>query len=163
MDILIIYDSKTGTTKKCVDMILKGINGQADVVNIGENKLSNDLNKYKKVIIGSYVNIGRISSKINKFCRDNIKTLLEKQVYIFLCTGISSNYKKYLKENFDEKLLSNAIFSESLGGEYNTSDLKGFKKFMIELIIKNNRKNGIDDPKIIEENVTRIINVINNF
>lgn len=164
MDTLIIYDTKTGTTKKCVDLIISELNGNADSVSI-ENIEKIDIKKYKKIVIGSYINASFASKRIKSFCNKYVDYLLTKQIYLFFSSYSteSKDVETYLSANFDKRLIDNAMFKDSLGGEFNMEKLKGFKKFFINMLIKGIEKDGKQMPKIKEENIEKLVNIINNF
>ena len=72
MKYLIVYTSKTGTTKKCAE-ILKVKLENSTLINLEEN--TPDLEKYSTIIIGTPIRMGKIDSKIKQFIKDLLKLM----------------------------------------------------------------------------------------
>ncbi|AEH50543.1 flavodoxin domain-containing protein [Pseudothermotoga thermarum] len=137
MKILIVYDTYAGTTEKCAQILSQKIKGEEiQLVKIRKND-EVDLENYNVVLISSYVYAGKVSGKISKFCKKNLENLLDKKVGIFLCMlDDSKNLEKYLRSNFDDKLLRRAIVKGCFGSELNYERMNPIVRFIIKQIVK---------------------------
>jgi menaquinone-dependent protoporphyrinogen IX oxidase len=128
--VLIVYQSKYGSTKQYAEWIHQEIKG--DLVNI-ENGDKPDLAKYDIIIIGGYVRTGNIA--IAPFIKDHWGAMKEKEVILFTASGtppqhprIQNIYKKDLPEEIRDK-----IKYFPLHGRISRKDLTAFDKFLIPL------------------------------
>ena len=153
MEYLIVYTSKTGTTKKCAE-ILKEKLENSTLINLEEK--NPNLEKYSTIIIGTPIRMGKIDSKIKKFIKNNEKILLTKKVGYFVCCYFENEYDNYFKANFKEELLKHSIIYSSFGGLIDLNKLKGFSKIIANMVVKTNKKN----TKINEENINKFLEKI---
>ncbi len=138
MNTLIIYASKTGTTKKCAKQINRQIKDSKMVNILNQNE---DINIYDLIVIGTPIRMGMIDKKIKKFLISNIEILKTKKVAYFICCGFNENYKSYYEQNIPKDLLDSAIIYDTFGGEMDIQKQKGFDKFITKMVSKNIDKN----------------------
>lgn len=148
MKILIIYASKTGTTEKCANLLKEKL-GDADISNI--KSLNNDINNYDLIVIGTPIRTGLIDKNIKKFLINNIDILKSKKTAYFICCGFKENYLKYFEQNFPKELLNRALIYDTFGGELDLKKQKGFDKFIVKMVSKNNAQK--EDIKILIKNI----------
>ena len=83
MKTIIIYSTKTGTTKKCANILAQNLKN-ATTANI--NTIQNeDIQKYDLIIIGTPIRIGLIDKKIKNFILKNQKILKTKKTAYYIC------------------------------------------------------------------------------
>ena len=158
MKTLILYSSKYGFTKKCVDYLSSKIKGEIYIVNINDEKDIN-LGYYNNIIIGSPVYMGLINGDLKKYINENIDLLLTKKVYLFLSCGVLKNMDTYLKANFDEKFLNHIIISKCFGGELRLDKLSFIDKMIAKMASKAH--DGSEKPSFLKQNVDEFIDEIN--
>lgn len=161
MKSVIVYASKTGTTKKCAQELANRL-GKIEIYDIEEEE--KDISSYDLVIIGSSIRIGMFHPKMKHWIEQNKQKLLEKEVAYFICCGFSENTQQYLENNIPKDLLEKAILMQSFGGELNLEQQKGIDKFIVKLVTKNRdstKKVEIEMDKI-EEFANTILRKINN-
>lgn len=161
MKSVIVYASKTGTTKKCAQELANRL-GKIEIYDI--EKEEKDISSYDLVIIGSSIRIGMFHPKMKHWIEQNKQKLLEKEVAYFICCGFSENTQQYLENNIPKDLLEKAILRQSFGGELNLEQQKGIDKFIVKLVTKNRdstKKVEIEMDKI-EEFANTILRKINN-
>lgn len=155
MKVLIVYASKTGSTKKCACLLGNKLN-DASVVNI-EN-FNHDVRDYDIIVVGTPIRIGMIDKNIKKFLNSNLEVLKSKKCAYFITCGFSQNYKKYFDDNFPKDLLDSAIIYDTFGGEMSLENQKGFDKFIVKMVSK---KIGVGkEIKIIDDNINKFLNVL---
>lgn len=156
MKTLIIYASKTETTKKCANLLKEKLN-DVDISNI--KSLSIDINNYDLIIIGSPIRMGLIDKNIKKFLINNLDILKSKKAAYFICCGFKENYLKYFEQNFPQELLYMALIYDTFGGELDLEKQKGFDKFIVKMVSKNNPQK--EDIKILTKNIANFVNRLN--
>ena len=155
MNTLIIYASKTGTTKKCANQINKQLKNSKMVNILNQNE---DIDRYDLIVIGTPIRMGMIDKKIKKFLIRNINSLKSKKVAYFICCGFNENWKRYYEQNIPKDLLDNAIIYDTFGGEIDIQKQKGFDKFITKMVSKNIAENK--EIKILNENIERFIKLL---
>ncbi len=158
MKTLIIYASKTGTTKECAYKIKDKLKN-SKIFDI--NSFNEDVNNYDLIVVGSPIRIGMIDNKIKKFLIKNKEILKSKKIAFYMCCGFSENYQKYFKENFLQELLDIALIYDTFGGQINLDKQKGFDKFIIKLVSK--KVNTYKEVKILNENIDKFIIKLKNI
>lgn len=156
MKTLIIYASKTTTTKKCANLLKEKLN-DVDISNI--KSLNIDINNYDLIIIGSPIRMGLIDKNIKKFLINNLDILKSKKAAYFICCGFKENYLKYFEQNFPQELLDRALIYDSFGGELDLEKQKGFDKFIVKMVSKNNPQK--EEIKILTKNIANFVNRLN--
>lgn len=133
MNILIIYESKHGATKKCAEY-LDHNNESTQLIHI--NDCSHiDLSQYDKILIGSPIYVGRINKKITQWIQSNLKPLLQKNTKIFLSGMNKDGLDDVLQSNFTDEMINNFKI-EHVGGAYNFDDMNFFERFIVKKIAK---------------------------
>lgn len=114
MKTLIAFGSKTGTAKKCAQM-LRGKLGFGDIVDLSLPMPSID--SYDLVIIGGSIRMGKLNKYTDNFVKANKEKLKNKRTAFFICCGDESKAKATINAVFPSELLENAIAARSFGGE----------------------------------------------
>ena len=136
MGTLIAYATKYGCTETCAKMLASQLSETPEVVNL--KKLSKvDLTKYNNVIIGGSIYMGRIQKKVKKFCLENMETLKNKRIGLFIC-GMSPQdvTDKLLSDAFPSELTSMAVAKDTFGGAFNFERMNFIERFIIKKISK---------------------------
>ena len=126
--ILIVYQSKYGSTKQYAEWIQQDTGG--DLINI-ENGDKPDLASYDIIIIGSSVRVGNIV--IAPFIRDHWSVMKGKKVILFTTSGTPPRHPKL--QSIYEKSLPEEIRKEikyfPLHGRISVKDLTLFDQFLM--------------------------------
>ncbi|HPF82556.1 MAG TPA: flavodoxin domain-containing protein [Bacilli bacterium] len=143
---LLVYTSKTGTTKKCTNMIKDSIN---NLTIIDLDKQNINIDDYDIILIGSPIRMGMISKKIKKFINNNYNILLTKKIAFFICCGFDENMETYYSQNIPKDLLAISFAHTSFGGEMEIEKQKGFDKFIANMVSKkDDRKPSLNNSNI---------------
>ena len=158
MKTLIIYSSKYGCTKKCVELLAKELN---DTQIILASKCKCNIEDFDLVIIGGSVYMGKIRKDITRFCRKNMYSLLQTKVILFASCYTPKNTSGFFTTIFDSKLLNHAIYVTTVGGEINYSKMNYFYRKMFELLNKiDDFKKGFVEPTIDIEEIKNIAKLV---
>lgn len=158
MKTLIAYGTKYGCTEKCAKNLSEKLTEKADLCNLKTVK-DIDLSQYNKVIIGGSIYMGQIQKEVSEFCSNNLSILKDKNVGLFICCMRDGDIAQTeLNDSFPNELIASSIVKESFGGEFI------FKKmsFMHRLIVKMVSKENQDTSNIINENINRFAQLMNN-
>jgi len=158
MNTLIIYATKYGCTEKCAEILSGKLSGKVDLCNLKTKKVP-DLSQYDKVIFGGSVYMGKIQKEVSEFCSRNLNVLKDKKVGLFICAMREGDTAETeLNTSFPEELLAKATAKESFGGEFILKKMS----FMDRLIVKKVSKIDKDTSNILEENINRFAQLMNN-
>lgn len=165
--ILIIYNSKRGSTKQYSEWIEKGIKKSCDELNVIckiERKSIKEANldeikSYDAVLFGSWLRgSGIVGLEAIKPYVDEIQ-----EKFIIFCTGISDynpeNYAQIAEINFSDKIDMSAAKLYYCPGEYDPAKVHGIDRLMmwvaklivIKGTVKEDKSAGDRMKRIIEE------------
>jgi len=123
MNVLILYDTKHGFTEKCA-RYLKGLLPGSSIFELGE--VFNIL-EFDKVLLGSYIYMGRISENASDFLKKYKSKLLDKELGIF-CSALDKNdYLNALQKSIDPEIFYHAKIVLP-GGKVKLEELNFFEK-----------------------------------
>jgi menaquinone-dependent protoporphyrinogen oxidase len=150
MSTLIAYATKYGFTKTCAEILAKKLDGEIDICDLSNNRP--DLSKYDKVIIGGSIYAGKIRKPAMQFCSENINTIKDKKLGLFICgMADGEDAQKQLESSFPKELLAVAVAKESFGGECNYDKMNFIERFIIKKITGS----GQSQLRISEDHITR--------
>ena len=156
MKIGIFYASKTGTTKKCAQMIHDHF-PDSDLIELDGKEIY--LEDYDYIIVGSPVIAGSLHKHVKKFLKLHKELLIGKIGY-FLCHGFKLNAHEVIKRNVDIELAKNTKLISCFGGEIHLDKLKGIDKFMVKLITRSKK---YVEPKLDLEAINIYIDCLNQL
>ncbi len=161
MKTLIIYSSKTGTTKKCAALLAANIGADScDLFEITEN--IPEISDYECVVVGSYVRMGVIDKKVSAFLEKHKAQLFETKFGLFICCSLAEKVSEAITKNFSEEFMDHAAIIDCFGGELPKDKIKGMDKLIVNSIIKIAKT----DPtftvseKIVPESITNFATVL---
>lgn len=157
MNTLIIYGSKHGTTEKCVSELSQRLTGRIDTCNIKKGSIP-ELAGYERVIIGGSIYVGRVQKEISEFCLNNISTLKQKKLGLFLCCTNMKEYETELKNAYPKELISTAAAVSIFGGEFKFKEMNFLEKAAIRMVSKELSK---DDPSMAVIDMKKDMSMLN--
>lgn len=135
MKALIIYSSKTGTTKKCASLLAANLGAEnCTLCSIDEG--APEIAGYDCVVLGSYIRMGMIDKKLAAFIKTNMEALKNTKFAIFLCGCISEKISEAITKNFSDDILERALCVEYFGGEMLPEKQKGIDKIVVNSLMK---------------------------
>lgn len=162
MKTAIIYGTTYGTTHKVAKILAKGIKGECVTIPINKAK-SECLQKYDFIIIGGSIHKGRIQSQIKQYTSRNIKTLLGKNIGLFILANNDKEIDKYFRDSFTKGLVDSTVTTGFFGNEIHPE--KGnliTKKIMINEI-ENYLKTDEELPSLKFDKIQDFMNEINKL
>ena len=122
---LIIYASKTGTTKKCAALLAANLGAESCTlwnIDDGEPELSG----FDCAAVGSYIRMGVIDKRISAFIEKHREQLFAMPFGVFFCGCLEDKVSEAIIKNFDDKtfdILMNAILSKQSTNQSSQDDL----------------------------------------
>ena len=145
MRTLIAFGTKTGTTRKCAQILQKKL-GFGDIADV--SLPLPPLSQYDLIIVGGPIRMGKLDKSVRKFIDDNRELLKSKKTAYYICSGLPGRDKENLKQAYSDELLDRAITSRGFGGELDSEKLRGLDRFIAKMAAKNNGKPAISEEDI---------------
>jgi menaquinone-dependent protoporphyrinogen oxidase len=159
MKTAIIYTSKHGTTAKVAQMIAGRLTGnQVSVINLKKDKHP-DINSFDGIILGTSIYAGT-SSKTMRFCKENLETLKQKRLALFVC-GMEPDETKQQQElanAYPQELYKYAVSKYFAGGEFQCEKMNFFERAIIKRIAKTDKSISRIKENEIDKLVIEFIN-----
>lgn len=135
MKTLIVYATKTGTTKKCAALLAANLGIESCALwNMADGEP--DLSGYDGLVFGSPLRMGVIDKKMAAFFQKKKAEILERRFGIFLCGCLEEKVSEAITKNFSEDFLEKARSVEYFGGELSAEKSKGLDKLVIRSFFK---------------------------
>ena len=153
MKVLVAYSTKSGTTKKCANMLADRIEEFADVVVCNLDGYDPGTMEYDAIVVGSSIRMGKIHKKARRYIAKNRVTFRVTPFAFFICNAYAEDSEKYIHKNLPRDLVELAVATDSFGGEFHPEGLKGSEKVAVNMLVKNIEKTGRDigiDEKAID-------------
>jgi menaquinone-dependent protoporphyrinogen oxidase len=113
MAVLIVYATKSGATKQCVNVLSEEL-PNCTACNIEMEKPS--IEEFDRIILGAGVRDGKIYKPIRDFIKKNHSELLKKRMGYFICNEKPKETIEIIERNIPADLKEAAICMESFGG-----------------------------------------------
>lgn len=134
MKTAIIYSSKHGATEKIAQYIASELKPlPTELINIKVVK-NIDLSNYDRVIMGSSVYAGRINHKLSVLIKNNLLTLLEKKIALFICGMNTAELESEFKLAYPELLRQHSTCNLIVEGEYNFNKMNIIERLLVRKI-----------------------------
>ena len=167
MNILIVYATKGGVSRRCAEM-LAGLLAEKHAVtclNIEENPPSPG--GFDVAVVGGSVRMGRWNKKLRHYVKNHKETLENMPSAAFFCCGFPDEFEDYA----ETQLPKNMRFSlgvHCFGGELKPEKLRGFDKLVIKMVRSHIRTRDFEEgeyhsytlPEIIPEHISLLADKI---
>ncbi|PID91085.1 MAG: flavodoxin [Bacteroidetes bacterium] len=146
---LIAYSTSLGCTEQCASKLKEGLGEGVDMIRISRRRRFK-LDPYDSIIIGGSICEGMIQRSVLKFCEQNLDTLLQKEIGLFICCGDSDVDEKALFQRaFPRRLIEHALASGFFGGELNYKKMNLLQKIMTRNAARLKKEPEIDFASIL--------------
>lgn len=140
MKTLILYATRHGSTAEAARRIAAYF-PDCDVKNIAEEH--GDIAAYDRILIGSNIRMGTFDRRVRKLLLRDIAALREKVLGFFVCCCFTENAPTYFQNNVPPQLLEVAEATAALGGELDRKTLRGWDKYVANMVLKADHSRGI--------------------
>jgi menaquinone-dependent protoporphyrinogen oxidase len=141
MKTAILFTSKHGTTAKVAQIIAEQLSDNRISIIDLKKKKHPDVNPYDGIILGTSIYAGTSSKKMQRFCKDNIETLRQKRLALFVCGMELDGAKKQqeLAKAYPQELYEYAVSKCFAGGEFLFEKMNFFERAIIKRIAKTDK------------------------
>lgn len=171
MNILIVYASRGGVSKRCAELLAGeiAVKHTATLVDCRKENIPAPT-EFDAVIIGSSVRMEHIDRRIRKYVKTNLDALSSMPCAVFLCCGFTRLFSEYAESLFPRRFQPSLGF-HLFGGELKPEKLRGFDKIVVALIrnsiktqdFEEDDRDHHDLPEIIPENISLLATEINRI
>jgi menaquinone-dependent protoporphyrinogen oxidase len=141
MKIAIIYTSKHGTIAKVAQRIAGRLTGnQISIIDLKKGKCP-DIHSFEGIILGTSIYAGAPSKTMQRFCKENIETLRQKRLALFVC-GMEPDETKQQQElanAYPQELYEYTVTKCFAGGEFLFEKMNFFERAIIKRIAKTDK------------------------
>lgn len=131
MKSIILYESKSGCTKKCAEYIQGNNDTEISVL----TKFKGDISSYESIVIMGPVYMGKINKEVVMYLENNLSVLKTKKLYIVLCGMNIEGFDAMVKHNLSEEILRNSEVIYG-GGAYYLEKLGFLQKRIVKSVAK---------------------------
>lgn len=161
MKTAIIFSGNIITTELVANMIKKGLNHEVDIFDTSKTFYI-DFSEYDNFVLGTNVRYGRLNKRFFKCVKKMKKYVTDKQNYFVYICGIQvEKAQEYIAKA--KKAINTICDYYFVGGELKAEEAKGFAKFVINSIIAGFTKDNKELPALIDENINKLIDSINDM
>lgn len=164
MTLQIVYASRNGVTRECVQMLASHFSSNFEIRLIDIEKDTPDLDE-GNFVVGGPIRYGKLYKPVRNFIKANAKRLQDRVIGVFLCSGLPGMAQEYKRKVFPSAWLERAPFGD-FGGELKPDKLKGMDKMVVKMvraqILQEEADIPADDndfsralPEIVPENIER--------
>ncbi len=166
MKILIVYASRNGTVRTCVERLAGALSGKdVTVCDLAEGVP--DLLPYDLIVAGTSVRFGKLLAPMRAFLKQQKELLKTKKLYLFLCSGLPHESEYYMEKLFAKDLRAHAGETFYFGGSLRLDGLPLFDKLIVRSIRSSIIESEIEDgeytpsmPGILPETIDRLATYI---
>lgn len=136
MKTLIVYASKYGFTRDCVQRLKDNLDGDVTTVDLKESS-EKMVAQYDHVIIGGSIYMGMLNKVLKKWMEEHQAILLSKKLGLFItCSAVGDVADKQIKSNFSQDLYQKAEIKDYFGGKLDVDKASFFDKLIIKMVSK---------------------------
>lgn len=157
MNIAIIFMSKHGTTEKIAEIVKEKLGSKTSTIFNLKSTDSIELENFDTIIIGGSIHAGSMQSKLKKFMNNNISTLLEKKIALYLvCMDKTEKRQTQFDNAFPPELRDISIVNGFMGGEFNFDKMNFIEKAIIKKVSGKSSSVNEIDYNAIEEFISKL-------
>ena len=167
MKLLIVYSTKYGVSRSCVQMLADRLSSKMEVSVFNVNDAPPSPSEFDAAVVGGSIRMLRINKKLKAYLKQYQNELSNMPTALFLCCGFSENFDDYVPLVFPKKLNA-SLGIHCFGGELKPEKLKGLDKFIVKRIRSSMQYRDFDDPdpnasplpEILPETIYRLADAI---
>ncbi len=167
MKIVIIYATKSGTTRTCAELLAKELkNHEVTLCNLADREPAID--DADCIVLGFPIRMGKAYKPARKYIVNNKEALVAHKTAYFLCCGFVDCFEDYISRCIPKEMQENALAVTCLGGALDPSKVKGIDRLIVKAV-RNNILGGGDNgdqrkdmtlPTVMENNIAQLADKI---
>ena len=153
--------SRHGSAEKSAKMLREKVNGDVTLVNLKYDRIP-DLDLFETIIIGGSIHLGHIQDQVKKFCIKHEKTLLQKELGLYLCCmKKGEEAQQQFLEAFPESLRQHAEVKGIFGGEFMFDKMSFLERMIVKKTTGIKENISTIDYQIIDDFASNLSPEIN--
>ncbi len=133
MKTLILFASKSGTTRRAAEMLARML---PDSTLCDLSGAVPSLEGYDCVALGGSVRMGRWHKLACRYAARHAEELLSRRVGLFVCSADPDRARETLARQLPDALMQAAVAVDSFGGEIVPENLHGLEKMIVSMVAK---------------------------
>ena len=126
--------SKHGATEKVVNKISELLhNDEVAIMNLANDR-NPDISEFKQILIGGSIHAGMIQKRVKDFCVNNMSTLLQNELGLFLCGMMKDKQEEQYLTSFPKELREHAKGYALPGGEFTFNEMNFLEKLIVKKV-----------------------------
>lgn len=135
MKILVLYKSKHGSTKSCVQLIKDDSHHNIELREF-QNGIIYNLDEYDHLIIAGSVYYGKIQKQVSEFIERYKDEIKQMKYSLILCCGNNELFGEQLANVFGDELVEGASRCIYGGHGYDFADMNFMEKIIVKKVSK---------------------------
>jgi menaquinone-dependent protoporphyrinogen IX oxidase len=133
MKILIAYATKSGTARRCAEMLADRLRAhRVSLVDLSEQ--TPDPREYDVTVVGASVRMAKLHKAAAQYLERYADVLREQRTGYFLCCGLTEFAEDYLTRFFPQDLRKTAFSTAYFGGELRLENHRGLEKLFVRMM-----------------------------
>lgn len=159
MKTLIAYGTKSGTSKKCAEMLAKEL---TDVTLADLRKTNPDVSEYDQIVVGGSIRAGRLNKAAKRFIKNNAEKLKSKRIAFFICNSDVEGWMQYAEKNIDAELLKCAVCADTFGGEINVKGARGLERMFLRAVERGIQNGAVPKFSLHPDRISAFAQALKN-
>ena len=163
MNILIIYASKNGVSKKAAELLSDELSNSNEVTVYSINDSPPSPKDFDVVVLGGSIRMTKLNKKLKKYLKAHLEAISDMPSAFFFCCGIIRDWEDYKATELPSKI-SFSLGVECFGGELKPDKLKGVDKLIVKAMRQSiltqdpdlANSSGLELPEFMPENVSAL-------
>ncbi len=162
MNVLIVYSTHGGVTKKCAEMLGAELEEQNEIsyVNAREEEIPAP-EGFDAVVLGSAIRMENMDRKIKKYVKENLEALNNMPCAVYFCCGLTKLFGEY-SETLLPRRFEPSLGFHLFGGELKPDKISGIDKLAVMMMRSSIKSQDFEEddsdhydlPEIIPENIS---------
>ena len=153
MKVLVVYATKTGSTRECAQMLKESLAPHTvTLCDAAKEDISPD--GYDKVIVGTYIRFGKGAKSVLAYLKKHEDALKSARASYFICCAYADMADTYIEELLGDELFRHAEYTANFGGTLKTDRQKNF---IMKLIVRAMRNDIVENGESDDEAFCRTL------
>ena len=167
MNVLILYASHAGATRRCVEILEEKLLRHNSVTTVEAGAHLPSPEGFDAVVIGSPIRMGQMDKRLKKYISQHMTLLSSMPTCVFFCCGYPRQFDEYVDTQIPKELKC-SLGVRCFGGELKPERCKGFDKLIVRIARNGIRSQDFEEsdadhhelPEIIPENIELLVKEI---
>ena len=160
---IIVYSTRTGSTRACVDMLASKLQGNLDIEIYDVEQGAPSPEGYDFAVIGGSIRMCKLNKKLKAYMSEHATALNSIHTAVFLCCGFTESFDDYVNLQVPKHVIP-SLGIHCFGGELKPKKLKGMDKLVVKMLRSSITSADFESPdpsasplpELIPENVYRL-------